>query len=328
MNQTTLSPTGDKNCLAVTCTASQGNPPLEVSTDIGGPVPVSNTTSTVQSNTAAVTAAGDYCWSAHFESATTGVPNSDDNGQHECFTVTPVTPTLPTTAGPDVSLGSPVTDSAALSGTSNQPGTPAINPTTAGAKAGGTITFTLLKNDCSTLATGTGTNPQSVTVNGDGNYSVSFTPDAVGSYHWKATYTPATGDPNNVGSTFNGDCSDTNENVVVSDTTSAASQQTWLPNDTATVTAAHGAPLNGTLSTQLFTGATCGVGGGSAVSGQLYSKTLTNATSAADRTLTTSNTTFTVSTSRDVSWLVTFTSTDGNVTSSSHCESTSLTITN
>ena len=302
---------------------------LEVSTDIGGPVPVSNSNSTVQSDTAAVTAAGDYCWSAHFHSTTTGVPDSDDNGQNECFTVTPVTPALPTTAGPDVSLGSPVTDTAALSGTANQPGTPAINPTTAGAPAGGTITFTLLKNDCTTLATGTGTNPQSVPVSGDGTYGpVSFTPDAVGTYHWKAVYAPATGDPNNLGSTFNGDCSDNNETVVVSDTTSAASQQTWLPNDTATVTAAHGAPLNGTLSIQLYTGDNCGATSGGAVNGQLYQKTLTNATSAADRTVTSNNTSFTVSTSTSTSWKVTFTSTDPNVADSSHCESTSLTITN
>jgi len=289
---------------------------------------VSNNNPTAQSNTATVTAAGDYCWSAHFVATTSGVPPADDDGVNECFTVTPVTPAFPTTAGPDVQLGSPVTDSAVLGGSSNQPGTPAINPTTPGAPAGGTITFTLVKNDCTTLATGTGTNPQSVTVNGNGTYSVSFTPDAVGTYHWKATYTPATGDPNNIGSTFNGNCSDTTEKVVVSDTTSAASQQTWLPNDTATVAAAHGAPLNGTLSTQLFTGDNCGATSGSPVGGQLYSKTLTNATSAADRTLTTNNSTFTVQATSAVSWLVNFNSSDPNVASSSHCELTSLTITN
>jgi hypothetical protein len=74
----------------------------------------------------------------------------DDNGDDECFAVTPVTPARPTTAGPAVVLGNPVTYTAALSSTSNQPGAPAINPTTAGAKAGGTISFTLLKDDCST----------------------------------------------------------------------------------------------------------------------------------------------------------------------------------
>ena len=69
-------------------------------------------------------------------------------------------------------------------------------------------------------------------------------------------------------------------------------------------------------------------GGGTAVSGQRYSKTLTNATSAADTTLTTNNTTFKVGSTTTVSWLVTFTSTDPNVSGSTHCEMTSLTVTN
>jgi hypothetical protein len=59
-------------------------------------------------------------------------------------------------------------------------------------------------------------------------------------------------------------------------------------------------------------------------------KTLTNATSAADRTLTTGNRSFMVSESTSVSWLVVFTSSDPNVTASEpeHCEVTSLTVTN
>jgi hypothetical protein len=112
------------------------------------------------------------------------------------------------------------------------------------------------------------------------------------------------------------------------DTTSMASAQTWMPNDSATVTATNGTALNGTLSTQLYTGDNCGVTSGAAVSGQLYTKTLTNATSAADRTVTSNNMTFTVSATGSVSWLVTFTSTDSNVSGSSHCEKTSLTINN
>jgi hypothetical protein len=138
-------------------------------------------------------------------------------------------------------------------------------------------------------------------------------------------YTP--GGANGANYTGSQDAS-SGECFTVNDTTGAASQQTWQPNDSTTVTAAHGAPLNGTLSAQLYTDGTCGNSGGTAVSGQLYSKTLTNATSAADRTLTTNNTTFTVSASTSTSWLVTFASTDNNVTGSSHCESTSLTITN
>jgi len=277
--------------------------PLEVSTDIGGPVAVSNSTSTVQSDTATVTAAGDYCWSAHFSSTTTGVPDSDDNGQNECFTVTPVTPSLPTTAGPGVALGNPVTDSAALSGTSNQPGTPAINPTTAGAKAGGVITFTMVKDDCTTLATGTGTNPQSVPVNGDGTYGpVSFTPDAVGTYHWKATYTPATGDPNNVGSTFNGDCSDANETVVITSVASSLnSHQSFIPNDSATVSAPAGGNLAGSVKFEVFESTDCS---GTAI----YTQTLP-VSGASPQTVQTTNTTVST-TAANLSWRLTYTSTN------------------
>jgi hypothetical protein len=277
--------------------------PLEASTDIGGPVAVSNLNSTVQSNTATVTAAGDYCWSAHFTSNTTGVPDRDDNGVNECFTVTPVTPALPTTAGPDVVLGNPVSDSADLSGTSNQPGTPAINPTTAGAKAGGTITFTLLKNDCTTLATGTGTNPQSVPVDGNGTYGpVSFTPDAIGTYHWTATYTPATGDPNNVGSTFNGDCSDANETVVVTSVKSSmTSAQSFIPNDSATISAPQGGNLAGSVKFEVFESTDCS---GTAI----YTQTVP-VSGGSPKTVSTTNTTVST-TAANVSWQLTYTSTN------------------
>jgi hypothetical protein len=277
--------------------------PQETSTDIGGPVAVSNTTPTVQSDTAHVTAAGDYCWSAHFTSATTGVPDRDDTGTNECFTVTPVKPALPTTAGPDVVLGNPITDTAALSGTSNQPGTPAINPTTAGAPAGGTITFTLVKNDCTTLATGTGTNPQSVPVNGDGTYGpVSFTPDAPGTYHWKAAYTPATGDPNNLASTFNGDCSDANETVVVTSVASSMnSAQSFIPNDSATVSAPAGGDLAGSVTFKVFESTDCS---GTA----LYTQTVTVSGTSPQTVLTTNTTKST--TAANVSWLVSYDSTN------------------
>jgi hypothetical protein len=297
---------------------------LETTQNIGGPITVTNaTTQPVQSNTATVTAVGNYCWHATFTSGTTGVPNASDDGTNECFTVTPVTPTLATHAGAGpVHLGDPITDTATLNGTANKPGTPAINPTTAGGPAGGTITFTAYgPNNCTTVAF----TSSAVPVSGDGTYGpVSFTPTAPGTYHWAATYT---GDPPNTnGTSHNLDCSDTSENVTVTDTTASTSAQTWLPNDSATVTSAGGAALNGTLSVQLYTGDNCGATSGSAVSGQLYQRTLTNASSPAS--LTTNNTTFTVSASSSVSWLVTFTSTDPNVAGSSHCESTSLTITN
>jgi hypothetical protein len=87
----------------------------------------------------------------------------------------------------------------------------------------------------------------------------------------------------------------------------------------------NGAPLNGTLTIQLYEGANCGTG--NEVSGQLYTTgPFTNATS--PQTVTSNNTTYDVSVTKSVSWKVVFTTTDSNVSGFSHCENTSLTITN
>jgi hypothetical protein len=90
------------------------------------------------------------------------------------------------------------------------------------------------------------------------------------------------------------------------------------------------------LSIQLYTSSDCSTG---AVAGQLYSKTLANATLPANRTITSNNQTFTLTappgTPQTVSWLVKFVSTDSNVTGTvsktttqSHCETSTVTITN
>jgi hypothetical protein len=272
---------------------------LEASTDIGGPVAVSNSTPTVQSNTATVTAAGDYCWSAHFTSATTGVPDANDTGVNECFTVTPVTPQLATTAGPDVVLGNPITDTATLTGTSNKPGTPAINPTTAGGPAGGTITFTLFgPNNCTTVAF----TSAAVPVSGDGTYGpVSFTPTAIGTYHWAATYS---GDPPNTnGTSHNTDCSDAAEDVVVlAVASSMSSAQSFIPNDKATVSAPAGSGnLAGSVKFEVFESTDCS---GTAI----YTQTVTVA-GASPQTVSTTNTTVST-TAANVSWRLTYTSTN------------------
>jgi hypothetical protein len=110
-------------------------------------------------------------------------------------------------------------------------------------------------------------------------------------------------------------------------TTSATSAQTWVPNDSATITSAGGQALNGSLTIQLYSDGTCGTSGGSAVSGQLYTFPLAGEASGTSHS--TNNTTYSVSASTTVSWLVTFTSSDPNtIEGSSHCESTALTITN
>jgi hypothetical protein len=271
----------------------------EVSTDIGSPVSVSNSTSfPITSAAATVTSAGDYCWSAHFHSTTTGLQDSDDNGVNECFTVTPVTPQLATTAGADVVLGNPISDTATLTGTANQPGTPAINPTTPGAAAGGTITFTAYgPNDCSTVAFTSGAVP----VSGDATYGpVSFTPTAAGTYHWAATYSGNL--PNTNGTSHNTDCSDTNEDVVVTTVPSSmTSAQSFIPNDSVTVSATAGGNMAGTVHFAVYESTDCS---GTAI----YTENVP-VSGANPKSVHTTNTTVST-TAANVSWRVSYDSTN------------------
>jgi hypothetical protein len=215
---------------------------------------------TVQSPTAYVTSAGRYCWRATFSGdSANGIPGSSDSSAGECFTVNPVTPTLSTTAGADVNLGSAVTDSATLSGTATQPADPVINLTgTAGAAAGGTITFQLFgpsDTGCGALAFTSAT----VAVTGDNTYNSpapQFVPTEAGNYHWVAVYSGNS--PNTNGVTHNADCTDTGEDVTVTSVPSSlTSAQTWVPSDSVTVSATAGGPLDGTVLFEFFTNGTC-----------------------------------------------------------------------
>jgi hypothetical protein len=214
---------------------------------------------TVLSPTAYVTAAGRYCWRATFSGdSANAIPGSSDSRASECFTVNPVTPTLATTAGPDINPGQALSDTATLSGTATQPADPVINLTgTGGSPAGGTITFKLYGPDnCTTLAY---TSP-TVAVSGDGTYDTpdpQFKPTAAGTYHWVAVYS---GDsPNTNGASHNTDCTDENEDVVVSTVASTLeSAQNWLPNDSVTVSAPDGSgDLDGTVFFDLYASADC-----------------------------------------------------------------------
>jgi hypothetical protein len=257
----------------------------------------------VVSDTAHLTSVGRYCWRGFFDSATEGVDDQTDSRETECFEVLPVQPTLTTSAGPDVTLGNPITDNAPLSGTAYQPGTnggnatyPSINATML-TPADGTITFTLFgPNDCSTVPTGFV--PIVVDVTGDDTYTASFTPTQVGTFTWVAEYS---GDsPNTLGAGPTA-CPDVNEEVVVTGNAQSTTAQDWLPNDTATITGDTN--LNGTLTFTLYTGADCATSG-TPVPGQSYSFTLTNATSPAVRS--TTNSTFKVTNANEgaYSWLV------------------------
>jgi hypothetical protein len=215
---------------------------------------------TVQSPTAYVTSAGRYCWRATFSGdSANGIPGSSDSRDSECFTVNPVTPTLSTSAGDDVNLGTAVTDSATLGGTATQPADPVINLTgTAGAPAGGTITFKLYgpsDTGCGALAYTSAT----VAVTGNNTYNSpapQFVPTAAGNYHWVAVYSGNS--PNTNGVTHNALCTDIGEDVsVTSVPSSLTSAQTWVPSDSVTVSAAAGGALDGTVTFEFFTNATC-----------------------------------------------------------------------
>ena len=282
-----------------------------------------STSQPIVSSAATVTSVGRYCWRADFTSATTGVPNATDDGSTitpnpECFVVTPVTPTLTTQASGPVQLGGTISDTATLTGTANRPGTPVINPTTAGGPAGGTITFTVYgPNNCTTAAFTSTAN-----VSGDNSYgSGNFTPLAVGTYTFVASYsgdapntnpTPATGCPDTTGT----------ETVLVTDTTSLATVQNWLPNDAATITSAGGSALNGTVTLTLYGNGTCD-------GTVLYSTGAMTVSGASPQTAISNNTSVKVSVSTTVSWKAIYTSNDVNVGgSTSSCETTSLTINN
>src|SRR6266516_4048666 len=209
------------------------------------------------------------------------------NGTNECFTIQQIATTTTTTpsagSGVTVTFGSQVTDHAIVQAVTSGDGTPT-----------GTVTFFICNpsqvsgGNCATGGTQVGSDVTTAAISGSDPPASSADSDPVtanqtGTWCFRAVYTPG-GDN---GSNYTGSRDATSgECFTVTDTTASTSAQDWLPNDTATVTSANGAPLNGTLSAQLYTGDNCGATSGSAVDGQEYHKTLTNATSPPDRTRT------------------------------------------
>jgi hypothetical protein len=219
-------------------------------------------------------------------------------------------------AGP-VTPGTAVHDTATVVG--NQPSkTPS-----------GTVTFFL----CGPIATGAcdgttnvGTNIGTGTLSGSGTTASATSPDVntgigldPGRYCFRAEWP---GDANYTTPLIEyGGANGTNECFTVAAVpSSTSSEQTWLPNDSATVTSTL--PLSGSLSFTLHQGGDCT----GTILRPAETFTFSGATSPVIRS--TTNTTVSVTTSSTVSWEVVFTSTDKRVTGSSRCESTALTITN
>jgi hypothetical protein len=208
-----------------------------------------------------------------------------------------------TSATASVTIGSPISDTATLSG--------------ATANAGGTITFNLYGPDDATCS-GVSIFTSTVPVNGNGAYnSGNFTPTVVGTYRWTAVYS---GDASNQSSTSG--CNAANEaSVVTKAPTTIATAQTLRPQDSATISATAGGTATGTVTFSLFDNATCT---GSPVFTQ--DRTLSGGTA------TTDNTTFTISTANAATykWLVVY-SGDANhtgITSTCGTENFVLTINN
>jgi hypothetical protein len=278
-------------------------------TQVGSPKPLSGsgTTATAISDGLDTTgfAAGRYCFRATWPGDSnypTPLAHSG-SGDSECFNVAKLNPTVITQASAPIVLGSgSLSDIATLSG--------------ATANATGTITFNLYGPNDATCATSIFTS--TVPVNGNGDYtSGSFTPTAAGTYRWIANYG---GDGSN-NPTANG-CNESNESVIVTDTSSTSTAQNWLPNDSATITTAGGSALNGTLSFTLYQSGDC--------TGTILraAETIVLTNAASGLTYNTTNTTVKVLASTTVSWKVVFSSSDPFVGSSNTCESTTLTIVN
>ena len=304
-------------------------------------------------------APGRYCWRGVFTSATQGVPSQTDSRATECFIVNPVTPTLSTQAvdgdgnniTAPVPFGQKIYDKATLTGTANQPGTPVINPTTAGGPADGTITFKLYGPTatatapadpaaydaaCATLATGFPAAGIAVTVSGDGTYggptstpAVEFTPQAPGFYHWKATY--GGDDPNTLGASHNANCGQAAERVEIQrlQPTMTTAQQ-FVPNDSATVTVGSGAGnLAGSVVFKLY------VNDSDCSEAAAYTSSAIDITTGTgtglSRTVVSGNTTAYSTTGTTFHWVVAYTSTNAahtSVTSGCGNEHSSITINN
>jgi hypothetical protein len=284
------------------------------------------------SGTANLTSVGRYCWHAHFQpdsaSADAGVQPGDDDGSNECFTITPVTPTLTTSATCSASpcvLGSTLNDTATLSGTASGPGNngaggdtglyKSINATN-GQPADNSISWTLYgpaadgSAQCTTAIANAPT-PSSVTVSGDATYGpVMYTTsasDRLGTYTFAASYPGQSPNTNAASDVACANGATNGEQVTVTSQATTSTTQKWLPQDSAHVTASGGATVAGFVVFQLFESTDCSGPAVQTFGGDPAARITVDASGNA----TTNNTTYYVDTNVQISWRATFHSTNG-----------------
>jgi hypothetical protein len=160
--------------------------------------------------------------------------------------VTKASPTIVTTAT-NAQVGSPIADSAVLSGTAQAAGAAVVG------NAGGTITFNLYAPSDTTCATSIFSS--TVNVNGNGGYGpASFTPtQGAGAYRWVATYS---GDPNNNGATEVCGAAGETSTVSVAPATTATNPPTSPTSSHPVVTTSASGTSGSTATQAAVTGAT------------------------------------------------------------------------
>jgi hypothetical protein len=237
---------------------------------LSGVTPVGNAYS-VTSTAPTISSAGYYCFAARWPGDTTNYTDGPygDDGTNECFQVTPLTPTVTTQVNHEtddpVVPGTALNDTATLSGTA----TPS-NATQ------GTITFRAYGPAAdTTTCTAPAVYTSVITVNGNNDYLSSngdangdgvggepddvFAPTDPGNYNWTATYAPATGDVNNVGTATA--CGDAHEGSVVQQfQPTLSTNQTVTIKDSTTITVTGGGDLDGTAHFQPFGDSSCTAG--------------------------------------------------------------------
>jgi hypothetical protein len=235
----------------------------------------------------------------------------------ECGIAVTTTPSTGSNGTYVLGSGVTLTDTADVSGTSG--GGSAPTPT-------GNVSFFLCGPGATTCVSPSGTavpgNPKTLgacspavtghacATSGDAKSLIT----AVGTYCFRAVYDPLT-DPNyqGKGGSFDG----ANECFTVTDTSSITTDQKWLPNDSATVTTAGGTAVSGTVTFTLYENGTC-----------TDDPNKTEPTFPDSSAPFETNNTSVYTSTQTISWKATFVSDNGVGTSTSSCETSTVTINN